>query len=164
MADNITLCLNSLKHELDTFLSGNEWKVFVFLSLDTSLQKYEIVEKKTKEGQIELPVVVIDFGNTRRQIEQLGDEYGRDYINISIYVTGKDPVQLLTLGNLIRRKIDALDFDVLDYTTFKKAVLGVARITDAEFMNISDPNADRIIDRYSGIITATLEIDSQALT
>ncbi len=164
MIDNITLSLESLKQELMTYFTNSGLKnVTVFLSLDQSLEKYEIVETKTKPNQIGLPVIVIDAGTTRRQIEQLGDEYGKDYISLSIYIIGQTPIQLVTIGNLIRRKVDTFTFDVLDFSTTRKRILGSATTTGAEFINISNPNTDKVTERYSGIINVTLEVDSESL-
>lgn len=121
--DNITLGLISLKEELESYLDNNLWdgKYHLYLAGDDELRGKEIVMEVTdKRKHIGLPVIILETGLIRNEIEELGDSYGNDNVVISILIKGYDDNQSRTLGNLLRRKMTDLVFDVYDYRSPKK--------------------------------------------
>lgn len=163
--DNIMLALLSIKEVLENYLNSQGWerKYSILLASDPKMQEIEIVEVAKSRNQIGLPLIVIDTGLTLGRVTELGDEHGQDIVTLAFYVMTTDNVQLITLGNLIRRKIDTFQFNVLDYTTNRKTILGNAEITQVDLVNTSSPNSPRVHERHSAIINANLELNSKSL-
>ena len=163
--DNITLALMSLKEVIDTFLDDQGWrnKYTTYLAHDPDLRAKEIVLKATSRNQIGLPLIVFNTGFTRNKVEQIGDEYGRDVVSLSLHVMAVDAIQVLTLGTLLRRKLGGFTFSILNYTENRRAVLGTGELSRAEMVDISNVNADKVQDRHSAIINVTLELNAQRL-
>ena len=163
--DNITLALLSLKLELETHLINEGWKndFNMFLASDPILKNQELVLKKTKRNQIELPVIYIDPGTVRTVVERMGDEFGMDVVSVTVFISCKDMLQLLTLANLLRRKINDFVFNILDFRK-TKAVLGTAEARNAEYIDLSNPNSNNVAEQFYGMINANLELNAEALT
>ena len=73
--DNITLCIISLKQELESYLDANGWnrKYNMYLAGDEDLRGIEFVRKVTDtRKQVKLPVIILDTGYTRLDRQELG--------------------------------------------------------------------------------------------
>ena len=72
-----------------------------------------------------------------------------------------DNVQLISLANMLRRKLKGLTFTVYDYDNKKDNVGNGTIIDDSVILtDISDFNANSITERYNNLISMTLELDS----
>lgn len=163
--DNITLALVSLKELLASYLDAQGWrrKYTLYLAHDPKLRAQEIVLEATERNQVGLPLIVLSTGYTRNKVVQIGDEYGRDVVSLSLHVMAVDAIELLTLGNLLRRKLEGYVFSILNYRTSLRTVLGKGELERAELIDISNVNADKVQDRHSAVINVTLELNSQSL-
>lgn len=162
---NITLVLVSLKKQLEEYLDANGWKKLysVYLAHDPVLETKEIVSVQyPTRNQINLPLIVLDTGLIRGEIQQLGDGIGRDIVSLSIYVMAKDGIQFLTLSNLLRVKLEGWNINVKNYTSNIQTKLGTASLTQVDIVNTSSPNSDRVQERHSGIVNAVLEFDAES--
>ena len=161
--DNISLALISLKKYLADYLDDNEWKkeYTIYLANDPILINKEIVFEAAKINQIALPLIILDTQITRNQVQEFGDENGRDLVTLAVIVMAQNSNQLLTLANIIRRKIERLTFNIKDYTKVSAPILDTGTIENAIMTNVSDPNAEHIADKYNAVINATLEINAK---
>jgi hypothetical protein len=162
--DNITLALVSLKKELEDYLDDQGWKRLyqIYLYGDSYLKNREFVLKKTSNSQIQLPVLIIDTGTVRNEIQEMGDESGRDVIVLSLILMAVEENQLRTLGNLIRRKVEDLVFDVKNYDSARREVLGTSELSDVILTDASNPDSSNIADRYVVVINITLEMNADS--
>ena len=74
----------------------------------------------------------------------------------------KEENQLRTLSNLIRRKISNFSFDIKNYDSARRETLGTGEMSEVVMLDVSDPNANNIADRYVAVINSTLEIDAES--
>jgi len=162
--DNITLALVSLKKELEEYLDGQRWKGLyrIYLYGDSFLSNRELVLKKTKNLQIELPVLIIDTGTVRNEVQEMGDDSGRDVVVVSFILMAKEENQLRTLGNLVRRKVEGLVFSVKNYDSARREAVGTSELSDVILTDASNPNSDNIADRYVSVINTTLEMNADS--
>lgn len=163
--DNITLALISLKNELEDYLDSNGWKrkYQIYLSGDDNLIGKEIVlNVKSTRIEIGLPLIVLETGFARNEIVELGNESGQDFVELTAILIARDAIQLITLGNVFRRKLDDLVYNIKDYSTNNK-VVGTAEIHDATMQNISNLASDHVADRHVAVITAELELTASDL-
>jgi hypothetical protein len=166
IVDNITLTLVSLKKELIDYLNDNAWenKYSIFHAGDESLRYKEIVKEVTEiRKQIALPVITLNTGFIRGETQEIGDIYGRDLIYTAILIQAVDINQLNTLSNIVRRKVNDLEFTVYDYTKAKKENVGTAIVSDVLLEDLSDFNSENIVDRYNSLINLTIEVTAQNL-
>lgn len=164
--DNITLALLSLKELLETFLDDNGWvrKYTIGLAGDPNFRNKELVVRVTdRRKQIMLPLITIETGLTRNEPIELGDSGGQDVIFISILFVAKDENEMITLSNIIRRKILDLTFDVLNFTVSKRPKVGTATLINPSLDNISDPDAANIAERFVSLLNSTMEINASDL-
>lgn len=164
VVDNITFALVSLKKELEDYLDKQRWKRLyrIFIFGDSFLKNKEIVLDKSSRNQIELPLIIIDTGSVRNEIQEIGSEFGRDSITLSLIVMAKEENQLRTLSNLIRRKVSNFSFDIKNYDSARRETLGTGEMSEVVMLDVSDPNANNVADRYVAVINSTLEIDAEA--
>jgi hypothetical protein len=166
LPDNVELSLLSLQDYLTTILDNNKVNgCSIFIGGDDDLVNKQIVEKATDERvQIQLPIVILDTGTTRQEIQELGNAAGNDLVTLSIIVIAKNKVQLTSIGHLIRRTLNDLIFDIYDYTSNKRRItanrLGTAIISDVVSIDISDWESDNPAERYSYLINGTLEVSA----
>lgn len=158
--DNIVLSLVSLKKELEDYFKDLKWDVNIFLASDPQLSNLEIVANATQRNQIELPVVTIRTGLVRNDIEELGDDDGMDYITLSLYIMALNDVQVLTLGNNLRRKLDNFKFSIKDYSSNFRTVVGSGDIERVTYTDISDLNSNEISRRHNAVLNATLRMNA----
>jgi len=161
--DNITFAIVSLKEVIEAYLDSQGWKnkYSMYVSGDPALKGKEI-SLSPGRNKVVLPLIILRSGFTRNQIEQLGDEYGRDVVSLSLHIMAVDSIQLLTLGNLLRRKLERFTFNVLNYKNSLKSSIGLGETYRAELVDISDPNSDRIQDQNSSLLNVTLELNSES--
>lgn len=161
--DNITLALLSLKKNIKDYLDTQNWSDYynMFLYGDSYLNNKEIVLKKSRNNQIELPIIIIDTGTIRDEPYELGSEYGRDLVTLMLITMAKDSMQLRTISNLIRRYLNDLVFDIYDYSSKSETQLDTGQITDVMLTDVSSPDSDNIADRYVTIINANLKLDAE---
>lgn len=162
--DNTVLALLSLKQELKTYLDDNSWRdeFSIYLAGDPDILNKEIVVSVTdKSKQIGLPLITIfDQGVTNRP-KEIGDEYGNDIIRAGILVQARDLVQLTTLSNVLRRKVNNLSYTIYDYRTPRRSSLGTGFIERSSLDNLSNYNSSLISERYKSLIIFELEITAQ---
>lgn len=163
--DNISFALISLKEVIENYLDAQGWKnkYSIYCYGDPALEGKELsINPGRSQNKIGLPLIIIRSGFTRNKVEQLGDEFGRDMVSLSLHILATDNNQLLTLGHLLRRKLDKLTFSILDYRTSRRVVLDTGETYRAEFIEISNPDSDKIQDRNSALLKATLELNSES--
>jgi len=163
--DNISLALLSLKKELEEYLDDQDWKRLyqIFLYGDSFLRNKEFVTKRpSKNDQVQLPVLIIDTGTVRNEIQEIGDESGRDVVVISLILMAVEENQLRTLGNLIRRKVENLVFSVKNYDSARRETLGSSELSDVVLIDASNPDSNNVADRYVVVINATLEMNADS--
>ena len=99
--DNTTLAILSLKQtlkdHLDLKATGWKNKYNIFIGGDPDLREKEIVLKARTSKQVGLPLIVIDDGSVRNEIQELGDNIGMDFTTISFIVIAADDNQRRTL-------------------------------------------------------------------
>ena len=163
--DNTTLAVLSLKQELRDHLDTNKWKYKynLFIGGDPDLREKEIVLKARNNRQISLPLIVIDDGSVRNEIQELGDSDGIDLTTISFIVIGADDNQRRTLSNVVRKKLNDLRFKVYDYTNPKRVSVGNAQLSDVISDDISDWNSSNLAERYVNLINTTMELTAENL-
>lgn len=162
--DNITLALISLKKELEDYLDDQNWKRLyqIFLYGDSFLKNRELVLRKTNNNQIQLPVLIIDTGTVRNEIQEMGDDSGRDIVVVSLILMAKEENQLRTLGNLIRRKVEGLVFSIKNYDSARRETVGTGELVDVILTDASNPDSDNVADRYVVVINTTLEMNADS--
>ena len=149
--DNLTLALISLKQDVSSFLDANGWnrKYSLAVSGDENFEEKEIVLNVTNSRtQIELPLIVIQTGSGRNEIQELGDESGKDLFTISLLVICRNQVELITLGNVLRRKLTDYNFSVYDYRNPHHESLGTASLLDTVSDDLSNPDSDNFVDHH----------------
>lgn len=162
--DNITLALVSLQNYLVEYLDANGWRNRYTISLagDPKLRGKEL-SASARGNQIQLPLVTLETGQVRGEIEELGSENGRDKVVLSLVIVALDDNQLRTLGNAIRRKVDGLVYSLYDYTTSNKTLVGSGEITDAVFEDLSDWDSPNVATRHLGLINSLLDLPTDSL-
>jgi len=161
------LALYSVKEHLEIYLDGTEWRTHysIALAIDPDLETKEIVLPKqftNTRNQIKLPLIVVKTGRTVGNLTELGDQEGRDVVSLSLFVMAIDSTQLITLGNLLRRRLNNRTIDVKNYTTSQKEKLDTAEISGVDFIDTSSPDSDRAYERFSGIVNGNLELNSSS--
>ena len=166
MIDNITLSLVSLKQYIEEYLDGEGWKdrYNIFLGGDPILRERKIViEISDRRTQVSLPIIIIDTGLVRSEPNELGTEQNLDYVTLSIIILAIDDMQIRTLGNALRRKLQDLTFDINDYSSSKKpAKVSSGLIQNVVLTDISNWNSDNIAERYNVILNGTMELNSNS--
>ena len=165
--DIITLALISLHKDVKDYLEDNGWnrKISVYLSGDPILRSKKVVtEVNDTRNEIGLPIVVIDTTMVRSELEELGAAAGRDYVTLSIVVVALDDMQLRSLANMLRRRLDNYAFTIYDYSGVNttSTVLSTASIEDVVLTDISDWNSPDIVEHYSNVLNATMELSSSS--
>lgn len=163
--DNITLALLSLKKDINDYLDSTDWKrhYLSFLFGDSGITGKELVANKTRRNQVELPVLILDTGAIRNEIDEIGTEFGRDFVTLTLIVVAKESNQLRTLANLIRRRMNTRVFIINNFDSPRFEQVGTGQISDVLLTDVSDPNADNIADRHTAVINMTLELDAASL-
>lgn len=163
--DNLTLALLSLKNDINIYLDDQGWKRLYrsFLFGDSGITGKELVAKRTKRNQVELPVLIIDTGLIRNEIDEIGTEHGKDFVTLTLIVIAKETNQLRTLANLLRRRMNTRVFDINNFESPRFEKVGTGVISDVFLTDVSDPNADNLGDRHVAVINATLELDAKNL-
>ena len=165
IVDNVMLALISLRKELQTYLNENNWKnrYTLFIAGDPDYVDKEVVRKVTdKKRQIELPIITIESGNIRNEIRELGDGSGTDVITITFFVSATDQAQLITLANLIRRKVHDMTFTIYDYRGSNEVSVGTGLLDNAVLDDISNWNSDSLFERHVSLINTTLELPAES--
>lgn len=163
--DNITLALLSLKKDINDYLDSTDWKRLYssFLFGDSGITGKELVAKRTSRNQVELPVLILDTGAIRNEIDEIGTEHGRDFVTLTLIVVAKETNQLRTLANLLRRRMNTRVFSIHNFDSPRFEKVGTGQISDVLLTDVSDPNADNIADRHTAVINMTLELDAASL-
>jgi hypothetical protein len=159
--DNITLTLLSLKKYIYDYLNDNKWrnKFSIFLAGDKNLINKTIVIYKTDmSNEISLPIITIDTGSIRSEPFELGAD-SHEYVTVAIGVMAKDDNELRTLSNFIRRKLDNLIFTIYDHTESHKPAVDTGLVEDPVLIDTSDLEAVNAVNRYSALISATIELN-----
>lgn len=164
--DNITLALLSAQEFLESYLNTNSWnrKYYMFQAGDPNLIHKKIVEVvHDPSNEVGLPLIAIQEGFTRNEPVELGEEIGQDVITLTVLLIARDAVQLTTLGNVIRRKLEDNTFDINDYSRSRKKKVGTGTFRDATLDNISNLGADHVANRHVALITVDIEMTAQDL-
>lgn len=163
--DNITLAILSLKQDLENYLDDNGWrrKYHIVLAGDPDLRRKEIVADTNinTKTQIGLPLITLETGSIRNEVQELGNNSGQDIITVSLLIMCLDDNQLRTLGNLIRRRLTDFNFDVYDYRYPRRKLIGSASLSETILDNISDWDSDIITNRHVVLINTQLELAAE---
>lgn len=164
--DNITLALLSLKKDLEDYLDDQGWrrKYSMFLFGDSGLKDKELVLKRTQRNHVELPVIVLDTGTVRNDINELGTEFGQDLVTLTYIVIARESNQLRSLANLIRRRMNSRVFNIKNYSSPRLEKVGTGQLSDVFLTDVSDPDSNNIADRNTAVINMTLELNAESLT
>lgn len=161
ITDNLILALMSLQVEIKDYLKDSDWKtVNVELAGDSSLDNKELVLKVTNSRtQIGLPIIVIEAGSIYNEEIEIGDDEGKDYVTLSLLITARNNDELVTLSNMIRRKLTDYVMTVYDYRYPKRSSVGTAVFTDTTSDDLSNWNSDDISTKHVSIVNTTMEIN-----
>ncbi|MCK9369424.1 hypothetical protein M0R04_05760 [Candidatus Dojkabacteria bacterium] len=164
--DNITLAILSLKYDISEYLNDNDWRSNYSIALagDPTLRGKELVVKaEDRSRQIQLPLIAIGTGQVRNISYEIGNSTGYDEVVVTISIIAVDDNQLRTLGNLLRRRLDGLVFDVYDFRSANKVAVGSATLADLVLDDISDWNSAELSERHVALVHATMEITAESL-
>jgi hypothetical protein len=158
--DNIVLALLSLKSYFKTYLDNNGWrnKYNIVMANDLQYENLEIVLVKITNSQLALPVVILDTGTIRNSVFELGSTDGYDTVSIAIYVIASNAIELLTLGNVIRRECNDLAFKIYNYNSQRKEELSTGVLSNIILNDISNPSSSIPTEKYVCTIHATMEV------
>jgi hypothetical protein len=158
--DLIVLALLSLKSHLKVYLDGNGWKnkYNIVMANDLQYENLEIVLTKITNSQLSLPVVILDTGTIRNTVFELGNVDGYDTVSVAIYVIASNAIELLTLGNVIRRQCNDLAFKIYNYNSQRKEELSTGVLSNIILSDISNPSSDILTEKYACTIHATMEV------
>lgn len=162
---NLMLALLSLKKELQEYLNDNSWNdnYTLFIAGDPTYVEKEVVSNVTNSRtQMSLPIITIEAGTVRNEVRELGNEYGTDLVTITFLICAEDMVQLISLGNLIRQKVNNMSFTIYDYHSSSANSVGTGLLTDPVLNDISNYGSDSLFERHVSLINTTLEFDAES--
>lgn len=169
MVDNITLALMSLNYDLQSFLDANGWKNKYNMFLESSKEannKVFVANVTDSRKEIGLPIVLIGTGIIFDRAIELGNNNGKDQIQLTLVVYAIDQIQVTTLANLIRRHLAENGFfSVFNFSSGvakPTTAVDIATLENIVLNDYSDRGSPNVAERFVNVINAIMEINSNS--